>query len=414
MSLSLRIRLSVMMFLQYCVPGAFTPILSYYLKSYLHLAPFQVGQILAIPAMAAFVAPLFAASIADRLISAERFLSLCHLVGAGLMLWLSFQSTFASFLLVYLAYALLFTPTSALTNTVAFHHAKDAKRDFSPVRLWGTAGWFAIGWIFGYFWVRYGGSAPEASRLPDAFKLSALCSLLVAGYAWTLPRSHVIAKRNVFAPWRAWRTFTRPSLLLLCALTFFNVIVNQFYLYGISPYLAHIGFRDQFIMPAMSLGQLTEMVAMATLGKWLSRFGLKRILIVGAGVQLLRSLTLASGGPDAVILAAVALHGLCYTFFFAVAFIYVDQHSAREDRAGAQQLFAVILSGVGALAGSLLAGTVAAWSVTRAGTINYTWFWLVPAVLSTAVTLTLAAFFREEPAVARSENQKPSAAAGTL
>ncbi|MBI5093681.1 MAG: MFS transporter [Candidatus Hydrogenedentes bacterium] len=388
-----------MMFLQYCVPGALLPILSLYLKDRLHFAPFQVGEILAIPAMAAFVAPVIAASIADRIISAERFLALSHFLGAGLMLWLSYQTSFGSFLLVYLAYALLFTPTSALTNTVTFHHAEDAKRDFSPIRLWGTAGWFAVGWVFGYFWVRNGGSGAEASRLPDAFKLSALCSLLVAAYALTLPRSHVITAKAAFAPWKGWRTFTRPSLLLLCALTFFNVVVNQFYLYGISPYLSHIGFRDQYIMPAMSLGQLTEIGAMAYLGRFLSRFGLKSALIIGAGVQLVRSATLAWGGPDAVILCAVALHGICYTFFFAVAFIYVDQHSARGERASAQQLFAVIFSGVGTLAGSLLAGKVAeALAARGSGAINYTGFWMVPALLSVLVTLLLALFFREEPA----------------
>jgi MFS family permease len=152
-------------------------------------------------------------------------------------------------------------------------------------------------------------------------------------------------------------------------------------------------------MPAMSLGQLTEIVAMAYLGKILSRFGLKKTLIAGAAVQLVRSVTLAWNGPDGFILAAVALHGLCYTFFFAVAFIYVDHHSTRDERASAQQLFAVIFSGVGTLAGSLLAGKVAEWCASHnPGHIDYTWFWSVPAALSVVVTIVLALFFREEPA----------------
>jgi len=392
------------MFLEYFVGGTFLPILSYYLKDRLLFEPFQVGLILAMPAVAALVAPFVAARVADRILSAEACLALCHLVGAALMFALSTQTRFGPFLVLYLVYALHFMPTYALTNTVALHHVPSARRDFARIRLWGTVAWVVAAWVFGYFWVR-GGEPGAPSRLGDALVLSAGSSLVMGLYTLTLPRSGVMAQRRKEPPslLGSLRLFARPSLFLLCVATFFVGLVTQFYAYGTAPFLSQMGLADEYIMPAMSSGQVTEIVMMGIFGVVLARIGMKRALLLGIVMQFVR-FTVFATCPLGPSLAAVATHGICYTFFFLASFIYVDNHCMPRERAGAQQIMLMVGYWWGYLAGGLLAGKTAQWCMTAAtGRIDYGRFWSVPSAISLVVLVVFAFLFREEPGTVRSD-----------
>jgi nucleoside transporter len=398
---SLKTRLSIMMFLQYAVPGAVIPILSHYLKNHLAFGPFRVGLILAMSPVAAIVAPFFVTYVADRMISAERLLAVSHFLAAAMMVILSTQTRFFGFLGVYFAYGLVFMPTFALTNAVAFHHLADAKRDFGPIRMWGPMSWVVVALGFSFLWLR--GEAPGGlhNRLPDALPLSALLSCALGLYALSLPRSKVRSNKSAgLSPWKAFAVFARPSLLLLCVLTFLNAVVHQFYYYGMSPFLSQIGIGDKYIMPAMSMGQFGEVFVLALLGICLAKLGVKRALIIGAVAQAVRCLAFATG-HRVLVLGAIPSHGVCYAFFFVVAYIYVDSHSSPENRAGAQQLFNILIAGIGYLVGNLFAGKVAQL-LTPAGTtqIDFALFWIVSAAMALLVAAGLALFFHEvEPQV---------------
>ena len=394
MARDLKWRLSFMMFLEYCVPGATTPIISLYLKNYLHFELYQVGIILSMPAAAALVAPFVTSHIADRLISSERLLALCHLLAAGMMLALSQQTQFWSFLICFFVHGLLFMPTFGLTNAIAMHHVPDPKRDFGGIRAYGTAGWVVVAWVFGYLWL----SGNESVRLPHALYVSALMSLALALYALFIPRSHVRAEKieGLFS-WDAIRVFARPGLALLCVLTFFNSMVHQFYYVGMSPFLSQIGFANRIIMPAMSMGQLSEVIILGLLGGFLGRWSMKRTMVIGALSQAVRYLLFGLGGA-AITLLGISMHGFCYAFFFTTGYLYVDHHSTPGTRAGAQQLFTIIISGFGVFAGSLAAGWTGQFLTNaETGLINYPIFWLVPAALGLAVAVIMALYFREEP-----------------
>ena len=384
-----------MMFLEYFVPGATIPILSLYLKNYLGFQPYAVGEILAMPALAGLFAPFIMSHIADRWISSERLLGLCHLLAAVLMIALAQQTRFAPFLILYLIYGLLFTPTFGLTNAIALHHVQDPKRDFGGVRMWGTAGWVVVAWVFGYLWLRGGLTATD--RLPHALYVSALASFALAAYSMTLPRSHVRATdRSTLMYWKAIKVFARPGLLLLCVLTFVNSMVHQFYYFGMSPFLSEIGFQSEYIMPAMSIGQISEVIVLGFLGYCLTRLTIKQAMIIGALAQAGRYVAFAAGSP-ALILGGIALHGICYAFFFTAGYLYIDQHSTPETRAGAQQLFTIMISGVGVMSGSLASGlTGQIFTAPGASLINYGHFWLVPAAIGLAVAVVMALFFRED------------------
>ena len=391
----LKFRLSLMMFLVYFVPGATIPILSLYLKNHLHFAPYQVGEVLSMLALAGFFAPFIMSHIADRMLSSERLLGLCHVLAAGVMLLLSQQTRFFPFLILYFVYGLLFSPSYGLTNAIALHHVADAKRDFGGIRMWGTVGWVVVAWLFGYFWLR--GDDASGSRLPHALYVSALASVVLALYSLTLPRSYVRATdRSTIMYWKALKVFAQPGLALLCVLTVFNSMVHQFYYFGMAPFLSQAGFENSHIMPAMSFGQASEVIVLGVLGLCLARLRIKHAMIIGALAQALRYVLFALGSTTPLIIAGICLHGVCYAFFFTAGYIYIDQHSSPETRAGAQQLFTIMISGLGVLSGSLASGYVGQWCLREStGLIDYHQFWLVPAGMGLVVAVILALFFRE-------------------
>lgn len=396
MSKAVRVRLSAMMFLQYFVNGSFLPILSHYLKNHLDFDPFQVGVIMAMPALAAIVAPFIIVHVADRLLSAERLLALNHFLSAGIMALLFFQTQFWPWLVLYLVYGLLFVPTFALTNAVAFHHVEDPKRDFGLIRLWGPVSWVVVGWGFGYLWLRGAGEGVTNARLPQALALAAISSLVLAVYALLLPPSKVEKDRTRgLGLLHTLSVFRKPNMALLCVVTLLNAMVHQFYYYGMSPFMSQIGFADSHIMPAMSMGQLGEVFTMLLLGWALHRFGVKKVLMAGVLAQVIRTIVFAVGYKP-LVLAVIPSHGVCYAFYFAVAYIYVDQNSSPENRAGAQQLFNILIAGVGNLAGNLFAGATAK-AVTVNGAIDFTRFWLVSAVTACLLAAALSMLFKERP-----------------
>ena len=391
-----------MMFLQYFVLGATVPIFSLYMTGYLHFSGFQAGTILSMSAVSAFVSPLAGAFIADRLISAARLYGICHVLGGTVMGVLSFQTRFEPFLILYLIYMLLFGPTHALSNAVAFHHLPDSEKSFGGIRMWGTIGWIAVAWFFSFFWLRSSGDI-MTSRLPDALKLSAISSILLGLYGFSLPRTKLkrAFEKRIF-PVESFRVMVHRDVIVLSGISVLVSFINRFYYFGTGPFLSQIGFRAENIMPAMSLGQVPEVFAMGLLGFFLKRFGIKRVLAIGVLMELGRFTAFALGFPTLLVLMGISFHGIAYAFFFTTAFIYLDRHCDRLSRAGVHQLFAIINSGVGSLFGSLLAGkTLDVFKVSDSGLVNYHAFWVVPAGLSLLALGVILLCFHEpsgEPA----------------
>jgi MFS family permease len=319
------------------------------------------------------------------------------------MLMLARQTHFWPFLIIYFVYGLAFTPTFGLTNTLALAVVPNARRDFGGIRMWGTAGWVAIAWVFSLFWLR-GGATPEA-RLPHAIYVSAIASLVLAAYSLTLPSSaKVTARPDTLMYWKALKLMTRPGFALLNVLTFLAAMTHQVYYYGMSPFLSQAGFANHLIMPAMSIGQLSEVFMLGALGVCLARISIKQALIIGLAAQAVRYFLFAAGTSPIVIMSGVSLHGLCYAFYFTSAYIYVDQHSTQETRAAAQQILTIVISGFGTFAAYVAGGYLGqALSMPDTGTIAFKLFWLIPAVGSAMLVVALALFFKEEAPVKVSE-----------
>jgi MFS family permease len=354
--------------------------LSLYLKDTLHFTGAQAGMVLSTTAIGSLVAPLVTVFVADRWIKAERLLAVSQLASGVLMLAFSAQRTFLPVIGYYFCYTLFSVPSFALVNAIIFHHFTGTRHKFGTVRVWGTIGWIAVAWTFGYLWLRQGGGA-AGSRLPDALKLAAYASLALGLYAFTLPVNRPLI-RNAgagFLPLDSLRVLKTPAVLRLCVFMFCMSFIYRFYYFGTAPFLRATGFADNVIMPVMSLGQVTEVFAMGILGLLLLRFGPKRVILLGLLLDCFRYATAALGSPFWLVIAGLAVHGLAYTFIYTTASIYLDGFCDRASRTGVHQLFAMVTSGAGSFAGNIFCGYTMDFCTGNNGAVRYHLFWLAPA-----------------------------------
>ena len=154
LSPSIRWKLSLMMFLQYAIWGAWLPLFFAFVTKYRGLTPGQAGILFSVAAIGALVAPFFAGQLADRLMNTEKFLGISHLIGAALIWQLGSVESYSGLMVFGLIYSMIYAPTLSLTNSLAFHHLPDRDRDFGWVRVWGTVGWIVVGIGLGH-WLLY-------------------------------------------------------------------------------------------------------------------------------------------------------------------------------------------------------------------------------------------------------------------
>lgn len=393
-------RLSLMMFLEYVIWGTWLPLLALYLSQHLEFSGTDIGWIFATLAIASVTAVFVGGQVADRLLATERFLAVSHLVGGVAMLALAFQKSFWPFFAGMLVHNLMYVPTLSLTNSICFHHLKDAKKLFGRVRMWGTIGWVAASWPFVFILRGKEGAALE-SALAAIFWIAGGVSLLLAAYSLTLPHTPPARSAEKNAPLEAIRLLAVPSVAVLFVVTFMDSLVHACYFQWTSPFLSHIGLAENLIMPAMSIGQIAEVATMALLGVALKRLGWRKIMIFGILGHAVRFAIYALGGPLWLVVASNVVHGFCYAFFFAVVYIFVDEFFPQDARASAQGLFNLLILGLGPFVGNLMWGKLGD-VLTTEGAVDYRLLFLAPTALALLAALTLFVSFH--PGEARSSS----------
>ncbi|MGH9349845.1 MAG: MFS transporter [Vicinamibacterales bacterium] len=396
------LRLSAMMFLEYVIWGSWLPLLALYLSDVLRFTGGQIGWIFATQAIAAVVGLFVGGQMADRVLSTEKLLAISHVVGGVAMFALAAQQSFWGFFLIMLVYQLVFMPTLSLTNAVVFHHVRDARKDFGRIRLWGTIGWIAASWPFVF--ILAGKTGPDLhGALGSIFTVAALASVILAAFSLTLPATPPARAEGLkSAPLEAIRLLAVPSVLVLFIVTFLDALVHQAYFQWTSPFLERAGLPANWIMAAMSIGQIAEIGAMAGLGFVLARIGWRATMAIGIAAHAVRFFIYALGDPLALMVAINVVHGMCYAFFFAAVYIFVDERFPTDVRASAQGLFNLLILGVGPFLGSLLWGWLGDTLRTAEGQVDFRALFLVPAWLGVAALVLLLVAFRPE-AVSRRE-----------
>ncbi len=386
-------RLSVMMFLEYVIWGSWLPLLALYLGDSLHFTSRQIGLVFATPAIASLWALFVGGQIADRYLSGEKMLALSHLIGGIALLALGRQTEFWPFFLIMLVYQLVYVPTLSVTNAIAFHNLEGREREFGRVRLWGTIGWIAASWPFVFILAGRTGADLEAAR-GAIFTIAAVASFALAAFSFSLPATPPSKTAGGNAPLEALKLLAIPAFAVLFFVTLLDAIVHQCYFQWTSPFLKHAGLAENWIMPAMSVGQIAEISTMAALGFFLARLGWRKTMIVGVLGHAARFLIFAIGDPVWLMVAVNVVHGLCYAFFFATVYIFIDEYSPRDSRASTQGLFNLLILGLGPFLGSLLWGQLGDTLRLADGGVDYRTLFLWPAGIAMVAALALFLFFR--------------------
>ncbi|UCF19478.1 MAG: MFS transporter [Gemmatimonadota bacterium] len=400
--MSAKVRLGIMMFLQYAIWGAWAPVLSAYLINDLGFDGVQVGVIYALLPLATIISPFVGGQAADRYFASEKVIAFLQLSGGVLLLAVSQVTDYEVMVLLMFVYCLLYAPTLALTNSIAMINLESSEKEFGGIRVWGTLGWIAAGLLLSGW-----RSAAQDGGLPivagDTLFLAGIVSILMGLQSFTLP--HTPARKEGVKPWafvESLKMLKVRDFAIFVGITFVVATELEFYYILTAPFLIsdQIGVSDASVPAVMTIAQIAEIFVMAfLLSYFLKKYGMRKTLAIGVIAWPLRYVIFAIGSPAWLVIASLALHGFCYVFFFVAAFIHVDNVAPADIRASAQSMIAIVALGFGRFLGSLFAGWIKNVFTVGAET-NWTGVFLVPCLLTVICAVAFLLFFREErPAV---------------
>ena len=421
-------KLFLMMVMEFFIWGAWLPLIFSYLPS-LGFSPIQQAWVLNAFPLAAIVGMFFSNQFADRHFAAEKFLGFSHLVGGLAILGLGFTREFWPFFALMLVHCLFYVPTISIANSIAFTHMKDAQKEFGFVRMGGTIGWILAAWPFTFIlvdWARVRAAAPRGlaawigtalgsgltgQALRQATRwtyiVAGAVSLLLAAYSLLLPhtpprkRSPGASASERFAWLESMKLLKHPFVLILWLITFIDAFVHNSYFNWTGTFLGTareaggVGIAGNWIMPVMSLGQVSEILTMLVLGAVLKRLGWRATMLIGILGHAGRFAVYAFFPSQPwVIVAVQVLHGICYAFFFATVYIFVDTFFPKDVRSSAQGLFNVMILGIGVLAANSLCPWLIQSVFTANGVTDFRSLFLLPCLTALAAAIVLALAFR--------------------
>lgn len=408
LSLNVRARLSIMMFLQFFIWGVWFVTLVTYLHVTLKQDFFYVGAAYGTMNWGAIFAPLLVGMIADRFFPAQYVLAFCHLVGAVLLYFTSKTTEPTALYWMLIAYAIFYNPTLTLANAISFPQLSSPEKQFPGIRIFGTFGWIAAGWMTALLKL-------EASATP--MLIAAGCSLLLALFSLALPNTppksagKSVTIRDVFGldtialmKDRSFATFVIGSLLICIPLSFYYTFTNGF--------LNARGVENA--AGVMTFGQMSEVLFMLIMPFFFVRLGVKKMLLIGMAAWALRYVFFAFGDAHekiALLYTGIILHGVCFDFFFVTGQIYTDNAAPKSIRGSAQGFIGIITYGIGMLIGNYIAGAVVNHYQDVDKIDPWKPIWLVPAAMAAVVILFFAIFFREKPASSVTDAEVNSAGA---
>ena len=424
MNRTIRLKLFLMMVLEFFIWGAWYPLIFGYLPS-LGFSPTEQSWILSTFPLAAIIGMFFSNQFADRNFAAERFLAASHLIAGVAMLSLVWTRSFWPFFGAMLVHCLLYVPTISITNSIAFTHMKDAQKEFGIVRMGGTIGWVLAAWPMTFIlvdWARVNatpttgfaswlgtvlGSGLTGPALQAGtkwtFVVAGVASLILAGFSLTLPHTppkRVTTGANKFAWLEALRLLAAPFILVLWLVTFVDSTVHNLFFnwtgtfLGSAPDAGGVGIPGNWIMPVMSIGQVAEILTMAVLGVTLKRLGWRTTMILGILGHAARFAVFAflPQYKEIVILVNI-VHGVAYAFFFATVYIFVDEFFPKDVRASAQGLFNLMILGLGPLVANVIGPQLMGQTFKTATGVDFRSLFLVPLSAAIFAAIVLALFF---------------------
>ena len=384
--------LALMMFLEYFIWGSWYVTMGTYMGANLQSSGLQIGAAYSALAIATMISPFFVGMVADRYFAAQRIMGVLHLVG-GVLLFLAARVTGNGiFYWIILLYSLLYMPTIALSNSVAFHQMKDPGKQFPWIRVFGTVGWIVAGLLIGNLgW----------EKTHSTFQLAAAVSLGLGIISFVLPNTPPKGNAAEASASRALGTDAfvlfryKPYLIFFVAAILVCIPLSFYYGFA-NPFLNEIGMHNA--AGKMILGQVSEAIFILAIPFLFNNIGVKNMLLLGMTAWLLRYLCFGYGNLGAsswMLYAGIILHGVCYDFFFVTGYMYTEKKAGEKIKNAAQGLFTFATYGVGMFIGTWFSGIVVESYKLDSGH-NWLKIWMVPAYIALGVLIYFILFFREK------------------
>lgn len=380
-----------MMFLQYFIWGAWYVSMNSYMATNLQSSGQQISYAYMALAIATMISPVFVGMVADRYFSAQKIMGVLHLVGAGTLLLATTTTSNTVFIGIVLFYSLLYMPTIALSNSVAFTQMQDPTKQFPLIRMFGTVGWIISGILI---------SSLEVEKTHFIFITAAAASTLLGLYSFTLPNTPPPAKGTAMSASQAlgadalvlfkdrpYTVFFIAAVLICIPLSFYYGFANLF--------LNEAGMENA--AGKMIYGQISEGLFILAIPLLLNRIGVKKMLILGMSAWVIRYILFAYGDSGAnlwMLYAGIILHGICYDFFFVTGYLYTERKAGETIKSAAQGLFTFATYGLGMVIGTLFSGMVADFYATG-GVRDWQSIWMVPVYIAAVVLLYFILAFRD-------------------
>jgi len=395
---STQIQLSIMMFLEFFIWGAWFVTLGTFLGQNMAASGGQIGQAFSTQSWGAIIAPFIIGLIADRYFNAEKILGVLHLIGAGLMYFMSKSDNFAEFYPHVLGYMLVYMPTLALVNSVSFNQMKDPAKEFSLIRVWGTIGWIVAGLSISYLFRWDSTESIQGGMLKNTFLLAGGASAFLGIFSFFLPstppranKSKKVSVSDILGL-DALKLLANRNFLVFFVSSVLICIPLAFYYQNTNPFLVSTGMENP--TGKMTIGQMSEVAFMLLLPLFFKKYGFKMTILVGMLAWAIRYLLFAYGNADNLafmLYLGIALHGICYDFFFVSGQIYTDAKAGIAVKSAAQGLITLATYGVGMLIGFWVAGMV-----VEAYPGDWQTIWMYPAVFAGIILVVFMLLFRDE------------------
>ena len=396
-----KFQLSLMMFLEFFIWGGWFVTLGTFLGQTLKAEGGEIAQAFSTQSWGAIIAPFIIGLIADKYFNAERILGVLHLLGAVLMYFMSQSTDFATFYPYVLGYMIAYMPTLALVNSVAFNQMKNPSKDFPIIRVWGTIGWIVAGLLISFAFSWDSESGIKEGLLANTFMMTAIASVVLGIFSFTLPKTPPSTKGEKVGlsdilGLEALKLLKDRNFLVFFLSSILICIPLAFYYANLSPFLTESLVENSTAWA--SLGQASEILFMLLLPYFFKKFGFKKTILVGMLAWGIRYLLFAYGnGGDlfSIVVLGIALHGICYDFFFVSGQIYTDSKAGDKIKSAAQGLITLATYGVGMLVGFYITGKITDANVLSEGH-DWTAIWIFPAIFAVVVFVIFAIAFKNE------------------
>jgi len=392
-----------MMFLEFFIWGGWFVTLGTFLGDNLRASGGEIAMAFSTQSWGAIIAPFIIGLIADRYFNAERILAVLHLVGAVLMYQMYNSVDFEGFYPYVLGYMIIYMPTLALVNSISFNQMKDPAKEFSFVRVFGTIGWIVAGLIISYVFLWDSPESRGEGMLKNTFLMVAIASAVLGLFSFTLPKTPPTADRSekvsisAILGLDALKLLKDRNFLIFFISSILICIPLAFYYQNANPFLAEIGMNNP--TGKMTIGQASEVLFMLLLPFFFKHFGFKKTIMAGMLAWTLRYVLFAYGNAGDLafmLILGIALHGICYDFFFVSGQIYTDSKAGEKYKSAAQGLITLATYGFGMLIGFWVAGKISDMYLVSENVHDWTSIWIFPAIFALVVSILFAIFFKNE------------------